>query len=180
MTAEDDEVKERLEQRFAEALASRNGESYHDANGNPTTLEKLCRTEPMWAVSRIRHMRGEREDVLDILTAEIGDEGESLPVLASRAAAHMQNQAEAVRLLRPLRGTMEDFAEHDCTYGDGCPPFGSRHGRCTGCIARTALAPQSSEPKPGTLAYVFKDDPAPTPEEHARFLEALGNEKDES
>jgi len=39
-----------------------------------------------------------------------------------------------------LRDVLKDFAEHDCTYGDGCPVFGSRHGRCTGCIARAALS----------------------------------------
>ena len=52
----------------------------------------------------------------------------------------------ALRLLREererserLRWTLEDFAEADCAYGDGCPVFGSRHGQCVGCIARGAL-----------------------------------------
>jgi len=36
-------------------------ENYHDIDGNPVTLEKLCRTEPGWACSRIRHMRKQLE-----------------------------------------------------------------------------------------------------------------------
>ncbi len=38
-----------------------------------------------------------------------------------------------------LRGGLKDIAEHDCAYDDGCPDFGSRHGRCVGCVARRAL-----------------------------------------
>jgi len=38
-----------------------------------------------------------------------------------------------------LRDVLKGFAEHDCAYGDGCPVFGGRHGRCTSCIAREAL-----------------------------------------
>lgn len=37
-------------------------------------------------------------------------------------------------------GHMRDIAEHECAYRDGCPTFGSRHGQCTGCKAREALA----------------------------------------
>lgn len=44
-----------------------------------------------------------------------------------------------VEAMRAVVSTMEDFAEHDCTYGDGCPVFGSRHGVCIGCKARRAL-----------------------------------------
>lgn len=36
-----------------------NGESYKDRDGNPTTLEALCRSEPEWACSQIRHLRNE-------------------------------------------------------------------------------------------------------------------------
>jgi len=44
---------------------------------------------------------------------------------------------------------LRDLAERDCTYGDNCPPFGTRHGACVGCIARAALAaPQGEEEKP--------------------------------
>lgn len=45
------------------------------------------------------------------------------------------------RAIRILRDFAERMAEHDCYYGDGCPPFsGTRHGDCTGCLARRALA----------------------------------------
>ena len=45
-----------------------------------------------------------------------------------------------VRALRECEQFAENMAEHDCAYGDNCPTFGSRHGRCTGCAARAALA----------------------------------------
>jgi hypothetical protein len=32
---------------------------YQDADGKPISLEALCRSEPEWAASRIRHMRTE-------------------------------------------------------------------------------------------------------------------------
>jgi hypothetical protein len=32
-----------------------------------------------------------------------------------------------------------DIAEGDCTYGDNCPRFGSRHGQCDSCKAREVL-----------------------------------------
>lgn len=39
-----------------------------------------------------------------------------------------------------LRAALEDIAERDCSYGDGCPDFaGTRHGQCIACKAREAL-----------------------------------------
>ena len=38
-----------------------------------------------------------------------------------------------------LREALESIAEYDCTYGDNCPTFGTRHGQCVGCKARAAL-----------------------------------------
>lgn len=35
---------------------------------------------------------------------------------------------------------LRDLADLDCSYGDGCPPFGTGHGQCVGCKAREALA----------------------------------------
>lgn len=32
-------------------------ENYHDAEGNPVSLDKLCRTEPEWAANCIRQLR---------------------------------------------------------------------------------------------------------------------------
>ena len=35
---------------------------------------------------------------------------------------------------------LSDLAEHDCSYGDGCPSnAGTRHGTCDACKARKAL-----------------------------------------
>ena len=41
--------------------------------------------------------------------------------------------------LARLRAALTDMAEGDCAYGDGCPTFGSRHGRCFTCRATEAL-----------------------------------------
>jgi hypothetical protein len=38
-----------------------------------------------------------------------------------------------------FKKTLEEFAEGDCSYGDNCPESGTNHGRCTSCIARSAL-----------------------------------------
>jgi len=38
-------------------MSDMESENYYDCVGNPVTLEKLCRTEPGWAASRIRYMR---------------------------------------------------------------------------------------------------------------------------
>lgn len=32
-----------------------------------------------------------------------------------------------------------DMAEGDCHYGDNCPVFNSKHGRCYACKAKEAL-----------------------------------------
>ena len=60
--------------------------------------------------------------------------------LEALVAAKNERLSEADTEVERLRGVLSDFAEADCEYGDGCPDFGSRHYRCTGCIARAALA----------------------------------------
>lgn len=57
--------------------------------------------------------------------------------LALASSAPSPLSAENERLRRAL----EDMAEGDCEYGDGCPTFGSRHGRCVPCKAHLALFP---------------------------------------
>jgi hypothetical protein len=37
---------------------------YHDSDGNPCTLETLCRKEPMWAASTIRELKKNYERLL--------------------------------------------------------------------------------------------------------------------
>lgn len=34
---------------------------------------------------------------------------------------------------------VQELADETCEYGDGCPTFGSNHGRCLHCKAREAL-----------------------------------------
>lgn len=36
---------------------------------------------------------------------------------------------------------VQELADEDCKYHDGCPTFGSNHGRCIPCKARHALDP---------------------------------------
>lgn len=55
---------------------------------------------------------------------------------APRLAAALEEQMAEVERLREV---LLDFADRDCSYGDNCPPFGTRHGRCDGCKARAAL-----------------------------------------
>ena len=38
-----------------------------------------------------------------------------------------------------FQNALQDIAESDCQYGDGCPAFGARHGECFSCKARKAL-----------------------------------------
>ena len=50
---------------------------------------------------------------------------------------------EEIRRIRVERDVFKAFiaglAEGDCGYGDNCPVFGSRHGRCVHCLAREVL-----------------------------------------
>jgi hypothetical protein len=34
---------------------------------------------------------------------------------------------------------VQELADEDCSYGDNCPTFGSRHGKCKYCRAREVL-----------------------------------------
>jgi hypothetical protein len=39
-----------------------------------------------------------------------------------------------------FREALQDIAEHECAYRDGCPEnAGTRHGECTPCTAKKAL-----------------------------------------
>jgi len=38
-----------------------------------------------------------------------------------------------------FKSVLEGISEGDCSYGDNCPEFGTRHGRCVSCIAKSAL-----------------------------------------
>lgn len=39
-----------------------------------------------------------------------------------------------------FREALQDIAEHECAYGDGCPSnAGTRHGECVPCTAKKSL-----------------------------------------
>lgn len=88
-----------------------------------------------------RYAQIEEKEVLRLnalLNRILGDEGPDLD-------AYLDGHVEAPSVpklhaeIRHLRSVLEDFAEYDCAYGDNCPSFGTRHGRCVGCKARKAL-----------------------------------------
>jgi hypothetical protein len=56
--------------------------------------------------------------------------------------AHAANHAAAVaQALTELVAYIQEDADEDCSYGDGCPQFsGSRHGTCRSCKAKRELA----------------------------------------
>lgn len=49
-----------------------------------------------------------------------------------RIADLLEEAAEALDFVQEL-------ADEDCAYGDNCPTFGSRHGRCLRCKAVSVL-----------------------------------------
>jgi hypothetical protein len=64
------------------------------------------------------------------------------------ALAVRDANARLIAAAPSLLATLEEFAEADCSYGDDCPPFGTRHGICTSCRARAALAKLDGGTKP--------------------------------
>lgn len=42
---------------------------------------------------------------------------------------------------KALEEFVQEFAADPCVYGDGCPDFGTRHGTCIPCHARSVLFP---------------------------------------
>lgn len=42
--------------------------------------------------------------------------------------------------VKDLKQFVTELAEDDCSYGDNCPTFGSRHGQCLSCKARKTLS----------------------------------------
>lgn len=63
---------------------------------------------------------------------------------AERDEAQKKNERTQARY-EILLGTLKDLADLDCTYSDGCPVFGTKHGRCVGCIAREAIEAADEE-----------------------------------
>lgn len=109
-------------------------------------------TQGRWAASftvhepLVTHHVCTPEDVMSIEPAELGsdDDAHAARLAAFIAAANPATVLALVAEVRRLTAVVEGFAEHDCAYGDGCPPFGTRHGCCVGCQARRALTPDGS------------------------------------
>jgi len=85
------------------------------------------------------------------MTAPIVLMPKQLDAIAALIKEKVALQAEC-RRLRAERDALKMFAdgvaEGDCHYGDSCPTFGSRHGKCVVCQAREAVAacvPPASE-----------------------------------
>jgi len=70
-----------------------------------------------------------QEDEIERLNKEIGE----------LATGNLAAQVYAGKEIRRLQEWVEEFAAEPCTYGDGCPLFDTRHGRCFQCKARTLL-----------------------------------------
>lgn len=86
-----------------------------------------------WAVA---HPAGSDTVKRLCLDAQAGiDALESIALAAGLPAT--ATPAEVVARVERLRGYVNDMAEHDCAYGDGCVST-ARHGRCVGCSARIA------------------------------------------
>lgn len=68
--------------------------------------------------------------------------GMDLDGMLTEARAHgaAEERAKWESKYNVLRSALSDLAEGDCSYGDGCPAFGSRHGQCCSCKAREALS----------------------------------------
>lgn len=88
------ELTPALEREMREAAANTGDDGYNDIHGASITLAKLCRTEPDWAASRIKHERG----LLGIALAEL-----------DRLRAENAASAEAVRELRARVVELEGY-----------------------------------------------------------------------
>lgn len=64
-------------------------------------------------------------------------------VLEESDAAFIAHSREDIPSLiaevRRLRAFIEELTVDGCSYGDGCPVFGSNHYRCLACRAKEAL-----------------------------------------
>lgn len=88
------------------------------------------------AKEEIRALRAEK-DALNLecekYLTNIEERQRVLTVVVARAE-------KAEKANAALRAALTDLSEESCFYGDDCPTFGTRHGRCTRCKARAVLA----------------------------------------
>jgi len=62
-----------------------------------------------------------------------------LRLVGVRDPAMSRDLAKRVAEVKRLRAFIEGLTEDGCSYGDGCPVFGSNHYRCLACRAREVL-----------------------------------------
>jgi len=81
-------------------------------------------------------MRGEVEQATRVYQEALGCiewDGERIATLTADLA-RVTGERDGLKMFA------DGVAEGDCHYGDACPTFGSRHGKCVVCQAREALA----------------------------------------
>lgn len=57
----------------------------------------------------------------------------------SHESAVLTEAATSLRRAARVEAFVREWADEACEYGDGCPPFSSRHGRCRVCTASATL-----------------------------------------
>lgn len=77
-------------------------ENYSDIDGNPVSLEKLCRIEPMWACSAIRQLQQQLASVEKERDA-LWRKKENISKLYEQALASDLTRENQVRLLTQER-----------------------------------------------------------------------------
>jgi hypothetical protein len=83
-----------------------------------------------------------KHDTLGIMPVVVGHAFWSHGDFDFIAAARTDVPALVARVVA-LEAALRDIAEGDRAYADGCPIFGSKHGRCLVCRARAALEGES-------------------------------------
>ena len=81
-------------------------------------------------------LRGEVEQATRVYQEALGCiewDGERIATLTADLA-RVTGERDGLKMFA------DGVAEGDCHYGDACPTFGSRHGKCVVCQAREALA----------------------------------------
>jgi hypothetical protein len=121
---------------IAQAVIDEYVQTAEQCDRNDTLRERMEQSRSLWEVAEHRAERDWLRTERDAWK-RVADER-----MANYDAAVRDGAALLAKLARAegVVGHMRDLAEHECTYRDGCPTFGSRHGQCTGCKAREALA----------------------------------------
>ena len=91
------------------------------------------------------------QETVDEQAADVAHLRATIRHLEADAEAYASQKESGVEQMKARASRMEDalrgLAEGNCHYGDACPVFGSKHGRCVACIAKAALQPAPDAPK---------------------------------